>query len=74
LGLLVSVSIECLQLVELVIDVGFGRTVDIDDVICNVIGTVIGYLIYNGLTAMEKIDNKSPHRGKQISIRIMKRS
>jgi glycopeptide antibiotics resistance protein len=30
LGLLVSVSIECLQLVELVIGVGIGRTVDIE--------------------------------------------
>ncbi|TKD69384.1 VanZ family protein [Pseudalkalibacillus hwajinpoensis] len=46
LGLLVSLSIECLQFVELLLGIGMGRVVDIDDVICNVLGTVLGFLIY----------------------------
>ncbi|MFZ3591272.1 VanZ family protein [Bacillus sp. DJP31] len=46
LGLLTSISIETIQFLELLAG-GRVRTVDVDDVICNVIGTCIGYLIYN---------------------------
>lgn len=45
LGLAVSVAIELFQLLES-FGGGWGRITDIDDVICNVIGVVIGYLIY----------------------------
>ncbi len=45
LGFLISISIESIQFIEIVAG-GYGRTVDVDDVICNVIGASIGYLIY----------------------------
>jgi glycopeptide antibiotics resistance protein len=45
IGLGVSLTIELLQLLES-FGGGWGRVTDIDDVICNVVGTIIGYLIY----------------------------
>jgi glycopeptide antibiotics resistance protein len=45
LGLVVSIPIEILQLLES-FGGGWGRVTDIDDVICNVIGAITGYLIY----------------------------
>nr|WP_231505705.1 VanZ family protein [Bacillus sp. EB01] len=45
LGLAVSVTIELIQLLES-FGGGWGRITDIDDVICNLLGVVIGYLIY----------------------------
>ncbi|WP_078411308.1 VanZ family protein [Priestia abyssalis] len=45
LGFFISTSIEFIQFFELLAG-GWGRTVDIDDVICNVIGVSFGYLIY----------------------------
>lgn len=45
LGLVVSITIELLQLLES-FGGGWGRVTDIDDVICNVLGAIIGYLIY----------------------------
>jgi glycopeptide antibiotics resistance protein len=45
LGLGVTISIEFLQLLESLVG-GWGRVTDIDDVICNVIGVVIGYYMY----------------------------
>lgn len=45
LGLLTSISIESIQILEIVVG-AWGRTVDIDDVICNVLGATLGYLIY----------------------------
>lgn len=45
LGLVISVSIELLQLVE-TLSGAWGRITDIDDVICNVLGVTVGYLIY----------------------------
>ena len=46
LGFAISVSIELLQLIESLFS-GVGRITDIDDVICNVIGSIVGYCIYN---------------------------
>ncbi|WML44558.1 VanZ family protein [Neobacillus sp. PS3-40] len=46
IGFLVSLSVECLQFLELLLGLGMTRTVDIDDVICNVLGTFLGYFIY----------------------------
>ncbi|MGD6795336.1 VanZ family protein [Metabacillus indicus] len=46
LGLAVSVTIEILQLVENIAG-AWGRITDIDDVICNVLGVVVGFLIYS---------------------------
>ena len=40
---LLSLSIECLQYIETLF--GFGRTVDVDDVILNVFGAWLGYLV-----------------------------
>jgi glycopeptide antibiotics resistance protein len=45
LGLVMSITIELLQLLES-FGGGWGRVTDIDDVICNVVGAIIGYLIY----------------------------
>lgn len=45
LGLVISISIELLQLIESLFS-GWGRITDIDDVICNVIGCIVGYFIY----------------------------
>ncbi len=46
LGFSISASIELLQLIESLFS-GVGRITDIDDVICNVIGSIVGYCIYN---------------------------
>ncbi|WP_307406767.1 VanZ family protein [Neobacillus ginsengisoli] len=46
LGFVISVSIELLQLVETMLSGGWGRITDINDVICNVLGVTVGYLIY----------------------------
>lgn len=45
LGLAISVGIELLQLLESLFS-GWGRITDIDDVICNVLGSIFGYYIY----------------------------
>ncbi|MED0876075.1 VanZ family protein [Bacillus mobilis] len=45
LGLVISISIELLQLMESLFS-RWGRITDIDDVICNVIGSIAGYFIY----------------------------
>ena len=45
LGFSVSISIEILQFLETFAG-GWGRITDIDDVICNVLGAIIGYFIY----------------------------
>lgn len=54
LGLSVSVTIELLQLFQR-FGGGWGRITDIDDVIFNVSGTIIGYLVY---VVVFKIGNK----------------
>lgn len=46
IGFIVSFSIESLQPAESLLGIVMARTVDIDDVICNVLGTVFGYFIY----------------------------
>lgn len=48
-GLMVSVCIELLQLIEILSGRVLARAVDIDDVILNVSGVIIGYLIYRGI-------------------------
>ncbi|WP_176549880.1 VanZ family protein [Bacillus wiedmannii] len=45
LGLAISISIELLQLTESLFS-GWGRITDIDDVVFNVIGSIVGYFIY----------------------------
>ncbi|MCC2377723.1 VanZ family protein [Bacillus wiedmannii] len=45
LGLVISISIELLQLIESLFS-SWLRITDIDDVICNVIGSIVGYFIY----------------------------
>ncbi|MBJ7948911.1 VanZ family protein [Bacillus cereus group sp. N24] len=45
LGFTISVSIELLQLIESLFS-GSARITDIDDVICNVLGSIVGYFIY----------------------------
>ncbi|WP_142336546.1 VanZ family protein [Bacillus toyonensis] len=45
LGFTISVSIELLQLIESLFS-GSARITNIDDVICNVLGSIVGYFIY----------------------------
>ncbi|WP_176549353.1 VanZ family protein [Bacillus wiedmannii] len=45
LGLAISISIELLQLTESLFS-GWGRITDIDDVVFNIIGSIVGYFIY----------------------------
>ncbi|HGH7176853.1 TPA: VanZ family protein [Bacillus wiedmannii] len=45
LGLAISISIELLQLLESLFS-SWIRITDIDDVICNVIGSIVGYFIF----------------------------
>jgi glycopeptide antibiotics resistance protein len=45
LGFVISVCIELLQLIESLFS-GWGRITDIDDVTCNVLGSIIGFTIY----------------------------
>ncbi|MFD6511208.1 MULTISPECIES: VanZ family protein [unclassified Bacillus (in: firmicutes)] len=40
-----AVCIELLQLIESLFS-GWGRITDIDDVICNVLGSILGFSIY----------------------------
>ncbi|MBP3041282.1 VanZ family protein [Bacillaceae bacterium Marseille-Q3522] len=51
LGFFASISIEIIQFFELFTG-GMGRAVDIDDVICNVIGASIGYLIFKMIVGL----------------------
>jgi glycopeptide antibiotics resistance protein len=55
LGLFMSICIECIQFVELLSGIVLWRSVDIDDVVCNVIGAVFGYLIYFLLSRFENM-------------------
>lgn len=48
LGFFISVSIEFIQFFELLAG-GRGRTVDVDDVLLNVIGVCFGYLIFKAI-------------------------
>ncbi|MGG0174696.1 VanZ family protein [Gottfriedia acidiceleris] len=65
IGLIVSFSIESLQFVECLLGVSLGRKIDIDDVICNVFGTILGYLIYKLLLIFlgktKKVFRRSNH-------------
>lgn len=45
LGFVISVCIELLQLIESLFS-GWGRITDIDDVTCNVLGSILGFIIY----------------------------
>jgi glycopeptide antibiotics resistance protein len=56
LGFLSSICIECIQLFELLSGIVLWRSVDIDDVICNAVGAVLGYLIYLLLFRSKKIN------------------
>jgi glycopeptide antibiotics resistance protein len=53
IGMGVSVTIELLQLLESFVG-GWGRVTDIDDVICNAFGAVLGYLLYYLLLPFSK--------------------
>lgn len=46
LGLFMSIGIECIQFFELLSGIVLWRSVDVDDVVCNVVGAVLGYLLY----------------------------
>ncbi|SFC91687.1 VanZ like family protein [Bacillus sp. OV322] len=52
LGVLMSIGIEFLQFFELLVSSEMGRTVDIDDVICNTAGAILGYILYQLITAV----------------------
>ncbi|PFV19611.1 hypothetical protein COK99_32780 [Bacillus thuringiensis] len=54
LGFTISVSIELLQLIESLFS-GWTRVIDTDDVICNILGSILGYCIY---TILLKLSTK----------------
>ena len=58
LTILVSTTIEIVQL-------NIGRTFDIDDIILNAIGGIIGYLLYIGISS---ITNRLPEALKKDSV------
>jgi len=45
-GFVVSLSIELLQLLENFLNIGHFRVIDVDDLILNLLGAVLGYMIY----------------------------
>ncbi|MFC0189427.1 VanZ family protein [Fictibacillus aquaticus] len=45
IGFVISISIECLQFLETFSGM-YLRTTDVDDVICNVLGVLLGFLLY----------------------------
>lgn len=47
ISLIVSLTVEFVQL-------NIGRSFDIDDIMLNVLGSIVGYLIYVGLSAIKK--------------------
>ena len=47
ISLLTSLTVELVQL-------KIGRSFDIDDILLNVVGSIIGFLLYIGLTAIKK--------------------
>ncbi|GKU82645.1 VanZ family protein [Niallia sp. NCCP-28] len=68
LGLLLSIFIEGIQFFEILSGSSI-RAVDVDDVICNVFGAMIGYFIYAGtfklanrlqITALQRLDTGNP--------------
>ena len=59
MGLFISLSIESLQFVECLLGIAIARAVDIDDVICNVLGTFLGYSIYKLTTLLMGKRNKA---------------
>lgn len=46
LGFLISISIESLQFIEIASEFSRVRSVDINDILCNVLGTILGYFTY----------------------------
>ena len=68
IGFFVSLSIESLQFVENLLGVGFGRIIDIDDVICNVFGSILGYLIYKILILFLGKTKKAFSRSNHLEI------
>ena len=47
ISILTSLTVELVQL-------RIGRSLDIDDILLNVVGSIIGFLLYIGLTAIKK--------------------
>lgn len=45
-GLLTSITIESLQFLQLLFGLNVIRIVDVDDLICNVLGALLGFLVY----------------------------
>ncbi|MEF7654982.1 MULTISPECIES: VanZ family protein [Bacillus cereus group] len=64
LGLAISISIELLQLTESLFS-GWGRITDIDDVVFNVIGSIVGYFICK-ITLMLAAKYKNSTNSKSI--------
>jgi len=56
-GLILTVGIESIQFMQMYFGFSMGRVVDIDDIILNSIGFVIGYSISNKLLKIQSIKN-----------------
>ena len=57
IGLLITLTIELMQLLEMYLRVVIGRSVDINDIIFNILGILIGKYVYDNLLK-KNIDNK----------------
>jgi glycopeptide antibiotics resistance protein len=53
LGVLLSSIIELLQLFENLIGIAFTRICDVDDLIMNTLGTILGFLIYKAISVLK---------------------
>lgn len=68
MGLFISLSIESVQFVECLLGIVIARAVDIDDVICNVLGTFLGYSIYKLTILLLGMRNKASKISSSINI------
>lgn len=60
IGCIITVSIEIVQGLEMYFRLVFGRSIDINDIIFNILGILIGKFIYDNLLVdfiMKKVDN-----------------
>ena len=60
IGLLITISIEIMQGIEMYFSLAFGRSIDINDIIFNILGILIGKFIYDNLL-INFIDKKLTH-------------
>jgi len=56
-GLTLTFAIECIQFIQMYFGLSMGRVVDVDDIILNALGFIIGYSVSNKLLKIRSIKN-----------------